>query len=378
MKILLVGEYSRLHNSLKEGLQAIGHEVILFSTGDFFKEYPSDIKISSKYSNKFFFSPLRKAIYRVSGFDIYQWEMQKKINKIIQDLSGFDVVQFINQNPFNLSPTQATTFNNALISQNKSAFLLACGEDTHVIDYYSRDLMKYSILTPLLENPKLEEKYSFSLKYLTKEYKKNYRDICDKVKYIIPTDFDYQIPYNHHKKASDLIPNPVNIDKIHFQEIRIENKINIFHGINKGSYYKKGSDKIISVLKKLKNKYGNRIEITTVENKAYNEYISLYKNSHIFIDQLYSYDQGYNALEAMAAGKCVVTGFEEECVNYYKINQEVAVNASIEEEKLFIQLENLIQNPTRIIEIGKNARKFIETHHGYKEMAQKYVDLWRS
>lgn len=378
MKILLVGEYSRLHNSLKEGLQAIGHEVILFSTGDFFKEYPSDIKISSKYSNKFFFSPLRKAIYRVSGFDIYQWEMQKKINKIIQDLSGFDVVQFINQNPFNLSPGQATTINNALISQNKSAFLLACGEDTHVIDYYSRDLMKYSILTPLLENPKLEEKYSFSLKYLTKEYKKNYRDICDKVKYIIPTDFDYQIPYNHHKKASDLIPNPVNIDKIHFQEIRIENKINIFHGINKGSYYKKGSDKIISVLKKLKNKYGNRIEITTVENKAYNEYISLYKNSHIFIDQLYSYDQGYNALEAMAAGKCVVTGFEEECVNYYKINQEVAVNASIEEEKLFIQLENLIQNPTRIIEIGKNARKFIETHHGYKEMAQKYVDLWRS
>ena len=29
MRILLLGEYSRLHNSLKEGLTALGHEVIL-------------------------------------------------------------------------------------------------------------------------------------------------------------------------------------------------------------------------------------------------------------------------------------------------------------------------------------------------------------
>ena len=32
MKVLLVGEYSRLHNSLKEGLQKLGHEV--FIVGD--------------------------------------------------------------------------------------------------------------------------------------------------------------------------------------------------------------------------------------------------------------------------------------------------------------------------------------------------------
>jgi len=37
MRILLVGEYSRLHNSLKEGLVKIGHDVFLLSRGDGFK-----------------------------------------------------------------------------------------------------------------------------------------------------------------------------------------------------------------------------------------------------------------------------------------------------------------------------------------------------
>ena len=50
MKILLVGEYSRLHNSLKEGLQALGHQVTLISTGDDFKKFDSDILLNKKYN----------------------------------------------------------------------------------------------------------------------------------------------------------------------------------------------------------------------------------------------------------------------------------------------------------------------------------------
>ena len=37
MKILLVGEYSRLHNSLKEGLEKLGHDVTLVGKQDGFK-----------------------------------------------------------------------------------------------------------------------------------------------------------------------------------------------------------------------------------------------------------------------------------------------------------------------------------------------------
>ena len=47
MKILLIGEYSNLHNSLKQGLQKNGFEVTLLSTGDGFKNFDSDIPIKS-------------------------------------------------------------------------------------------------------------------------------------------------------------------------------------------------------------------------------------------------------------------------------------------------------------------------------------------
>lgn len=49
MKILLLGEYSRLHNSLKEGLISQGHQVITVATGDNFKKYDVDYSVHSAF-----------------------------------------------------------------------------------------------------------------------------------------------------------------------------------------------------------------------------------------------------------------------------------------------------------------------------------------
>ena len=49
MKILLVGEYSRLHNSLKEGLVYLNHDVKIVATKDGFKNFDIDLLIKKKY-----------------------------------------------------------------------------------------------------------------------------------------------------------------------------------------------------------------------------------------------------------------------------------------------------------------------------------------
>ncbi len=377
MKILLVGEYSRLHNSLKEALEKLGHTVTLISTGDSFKNYSSDIDVSSrmkKNSAGFF---MGKVIHRLSGIDIFEKERKRRLYKVLPKLRDYDVVQFINQDPFGLDSTTASLANNMIIKQNKKSFLLACGEDSHVIEYYSRNLMRYSTLTPLIENPKLESEYHFSLRYLQKGYKKNYTELAEKVQGIIPTDFDYKIPYENHRKAMDMIPNPINIDKIAFHPLEIDGKIRIFHGINRSSFYKKGSPLILNVLRKIENKYPDKVVVHTTENLPYNQYIQIYQQAHILIDQLYSYDQGYNALEAMAAGKCVLSGAEKEWKAFYQPNEEVLINAFPDEKKLFMQIEELINDPEKIMHIGKNARDFIEREHHYISIAQKYLDTWQ-
>lgn len=45
MKILLLGEYSNVHNTLAEGLRQLGHQVTVASNGDFWKNYPRDIDL---------------------------------------------------------------------------------------------------------------------------------------------------------------------------------------------------------------------------------------------------------------------------------------------------------------------------------------------
>ena len=43
MKILLLGEYSNVHHTLALGFRALGHQVVVVSNGDFWKNYPRDV-----------------------------------------------------------------------------------------------------------------------------------------------------------------------------------------------------------------------------------------------------------------------------------------------------------------------------------------------
>ncbi len=378
MKILLLGEYSRLHNSLKEGLIQLGHEVVLVGTGDDFKNFPVDINVTSTLRKHFWFNKWWLAVYKLTGFDYFKKAVYHNLLKILPQLTDFDIVQLINEDAFMIYPKDEIAFYKKIFAQNEAVFLSACGEDSHIIDYYRHGKMRYSILDPFQQNPDLKNEAYYSYKYLKPAYKQLHNFVVDQVNAIIPSDFDYAIPYHGHPKVAPLIPNPVNVDAIQFKPLKIGDKINIFFGLNRLSYYKKGSHIILKVLKALQKKYPEKIQITIAENLPYDEYIRLYDNAHILIDQLYAYDQGFNALEAMAKGKCVVTGAEKEFEAYYQLTEKVAVNSLPEEQDLYQKLEELIQHPNQIIEIGKNARKFIEQHHHYIKVARQYIATWQS
>lgn len=95
------------------------------------------------------------------------------------------------------------------------------------------------------------------------------------------------------------------------------------------------------------------------------------------LDQVFSFDQGYNALEAMAQGKVVFTGAEKELLEFYHIEEnQVCINALPDVSYLVEKLSYLIKNPEEIQRIGLNARKFVEKEHDYREVAKKYLKIW--
>lgn len=378
MKILLVGEYSRLHNSLKEGLTALGHEVILISTGDYFKKFPSDILLKPKYVSGFS-KKIKVGLYKLFGFDITSLNIEKQFFSHADRLKGFDVVQLINESPFSIDALIELKIIAFLKENNKKLFLLSCGADYSSIRYAFDKKFEYSILSPLFEKKVPEKEYYFALKYLKPEYKHLHDFIFREMDGVLASDMDYHLPLQNEKKYLGLLPNPINISKLEYLPLSISGKIRIFHGINRANFFKKGNDYFETALRKIVGKYPSKVEVITVENLPYSEYIEKYNSAHILLDQALSYDQGYNALEAMAKGKVVFTGAEKEFLDFYGLKEdEVCINALPNVEKIVEKLEELILNPRKIEQISKNARAFIEREHNYISVAQKYLEKWKS
>lgn len=380
MRIALIGEFSRLHNSLKEGLVALGHEVVLFNNGDSFKNYPAD------YSNRAFWceSKLgnipRQIIYRITKFDISKIERGIRFYFHLNKLKNFDVVQLINEAPIQTIQKFEFYLLKKIFNQNKKVFLLCCGVDYLVMMNMLKKKERYFIMNPYFEGiPEAIVQYDFMFDYLTKTHQKIHHFLYKNIIGVIASDLDYVSSLIENPKYIGMIPNPINTSEIGYKPLVIHDKINIFLGINAGNSYSKGVLYFKEALKIIQEKYKDKVNITITTNIPYKDYIKIYNDCHILLDQVYSYDQGYNALEAMKKGKVVFTGAETEFLEYYNLEEdEVAINALPDVDYLVAKLSFLIENPTRITEIGKNAIEFVKNEHDYIKIAEKYLEKWIS
>ncbi len=377
MKILLIGEYNSLHRFLKDGLIKLGHEAIVVGLNDGFKKVDVDIKIRNYFSNNKLLNLLGKVIKKIFRTDLYSISIWLQIKTLKSQLSGYDAVQIINETPFQCTASIETKIFNLILNNNKKVYLSSCGDDHISISYADKQIPRYSILSPYIDNKVSKGHFSYSYKYLKPEFKKLHQYIFKYIKGVIASDLDYHFPLQNHPKYLGMVPNPIKLEEFTYQAPLIKNKIIIFHGINSHNYYKKGNDIFEKALDIITSKHQDKIEIITVKNLPYKEYINSYNRAHILLDQVYAYDQGFNALEAMAKGKVVFTGAEKEWSDWYGLNENtVAINALPNAKAIADKLEWLILNPNKIIEISKNARAFIENEHHYVLSAEKYLNKW--
>lgn len=377
MKILLIGEFSRLHNSLKEGLVALGHHVTIIGNGDGFKNYAVDLSTKAKWCESTLGRIPRSIFSRLFHFDIATIEFGIRFYFHLKKLKGFDVVQLINESAIQTVPFLERYLLKKVIQHNNKLFLLCCGVDYTVAKYMMEKKGKYSIMNPYFENPRSHKEYQFILDFLSDNHKKTHDLVYENCRGVIASDIDYLLPMQNHPKFLGLIPNPINTDAIPYIEPDLDGKITIFLGINRGTYYAKGISFFEKALEIITANYSDKINVCVTESIPYNDYIQLYNNAHIILDQVYAFDQGYNALEAMAKGKVVFTGAEKEFTDYYKLDEKVAVNALPIVENIVKELSYLIENPSMIIDIGKRARLFIEKEHHYMKIAEKYLETWK-
>lgn len=376
MNILLIGEYSNFHNSLKQGLIKCGHQVIIAGGRDGFKSLPVDISLNPDVFQKFPLKPFKLLFYKIFKFDLSVLEVVILFLIHRKKFKNFDSVQLINEFPFKTTPFFDRFMLSYIFKYNKNVSLSACGDDYIYISYLLNSKLPYHVLTPYVTDKSLKENYRYSLRYLRRSHIKLSKYVHSRVKRIIPANIDYYMAYKGKPKVVPIIPFPINVDKFKYEEPNLEKVITFFHGINTINYTKKGNAFFEKALEKIKTNYKDQIEINQIRSVPYQEYINLYNHSHILLDQTYAYSQGYNALEAMAKGKVVFTGFSKIFRTYFKLDKEIGIEAVPDSEILYQKMQTLIEKPAKIEEISKNARWFVETYHNYEKVAKNYIAAW--
>ena len=365
MKILLLGDYSNVHCTLAEGLKALGHECVVASNGDYWKNYPRDIDLQRKLT------PM--------GNICFVWRLMKAM----RSFRGYDIVQLINPVFLELKAERMYWFYDYLRRHNKRVILGAFG-----MDYYWAQVntdvrpLRYSDFnigdTVRMDEPAVfyrDEWIGTPKGELTKY-------VARDVDWIVAGLQEYWATYNEVPELRDkmsFIPFPIKMPPAPAVESREEGApVRLFIGISKGRSAYKGTDIMLAAAKAVQQKYPDRLELKIAEGVPFAQYQHMMDTSDAILDQLYSYTPAMNSLLAMSKGIINIGGGEPE--NYEILGEtelRPIVNVLPTFESCFEEIEKLVLHPERISELKRQSIEYVRKHHDYIKVAKQYEELYK-
>ncbi|WP_165249306.1 glycosyltransferase family 4 protein [Adlercreutzia sp. ZJ141] len=355
MRILLLGEFSGLYKNLKHGLIELGHEVTLLADGDGWKQIPGAD------------GPLKVG------------DRSRLIDKVGRNLSllkderliGYDAVFLVAYRIFN--PFVAEHMVRFLRKNNGSVLLSAAGGGLAYDQAYLSGRFDYS---PYDGNP-CDCSYvacgsSLRSKLIERERRVVEKYFCE----VIPVMWEYQIGFDDWAVPHDsCIPLPVDVSECDYVPNIPQDKIVIFHGINREE--EKGTPIIREALARIERDYSNDVEVIIDGRMPYEKYLSVIQRANVVIDQCRAYGYGLNACVSMAQGKAVLSGARDETLEAFGIKRKDCPILPIEpdSDQICRQLKWVIEHRNQIPGIGIRSRAYIEKYHDSIKIAGQYVDV---
>ncbi|MBQ7422970.1 MAG: glycosyltransferase family 1 protein [Prevotella sp.] len=361
MKILLIGEYSNVHATLAEGLKAIGHEVLVISNGDFWKNYPRDIDVA-RHPGK------------IGGV-----MLMAKIYALLPKLRGFDIVQLINPMFLELKAERLFFIYRYLRRHNKRVILGGFGMDWYWVNTCCTAMpLRYSdfnIGKELRTNKDALKELKDWLGTAKERLNKYIAKDCDA---IITGLYEYWVCYQPaFPQKTTFIPYPIKMSASPSISDSADRPFRLFIGISKNRSEYKGTDIMLKAAKAIKEKYPDKIELRIAEGVPYAEYERMMDGSDAILDQLYSYTPSMNPLLAMSKGIICIGGGEPE--NYEIIHEtelRPIVNVLPNYESIYFAIENLLFCPSKVPVLKRESIEYILKHHEYIKVARQYEQFY--
>lgn len=368
MRICLVGDYSAFHHNLKIGLEKLGCDVVLFSTGDGWKNIPLDVLMGSGISG-------------LSGRLVDQFWLPDFFK--LKKLGRFDIVQFINPVvfPFNIlykfnSYLSNKIFLQMAIERADKSFLVAAGDDY----YYTKECLtggfRYEPLTDCIHYDKGSViKQFFRYDWLSDTMKALNNWTVTIVNKVIPIAYEYHQSYanNGIKKLANVIPMPLDASGVDVVPL-VQGRGRVIHGINKIGF--KGTRHIRSAFELISYRM-NDYDFVIQNPLPLHQYIKSLQYSRAVVDQVNSYSYAMNALYTLASGRIVITGAEPECLMANQVPEtKFVINARPELASIVQSIEDAIEYSNDNKNYPEECRAYVETFHSPEKIAHKFMKTW--
>ena len=211
------------------------------------------------------------------------------------------------------------------------------------------------------------------------------RDHCNyvaaKVEGIVTTLYEYDITLHHYlpDKAIAYGGIPVDTQSIKFEPPVNPSKVRMLLGYHTGRMLEKGTDRLLAAARQVAADYADLCELDVMYDRPLNEFEESLARAHVVIDQLYSYTPATTALMAMAMGKTVVSGGEED---YYRFIGEPRLRPVVnvrpyDDRDIYQALLNVVQHPEQLEQRGAEGRQLVERHNSADVVARRFLDFWQ-
>lgn len=377
MKILLIGEASFLHNTLKKGLVERGHRVTTMSDGNGWHDAPRDIDLrrSGRWG-------------KLGGLRVV-WQLLRHLPQ----LCGNDVVQIHNYQFVPLMYRWNTLLLRFLKLTNRRVVKGCFGDDPQIFRRQAQGVPAYSdtFWSGQLQNA---EKHRDRIAEVVEHgAEASWRKTTAMADALVACLYEYWLDYNEPPYAAKLhyIPLPMECEEMvrwcDGEMVKCvgndapSHPLTILIGLQPKRDFMKGAMKIATFVEEVARRHPGKVQIKYVEGVPYDEYMHLLAEADVLVDQLYSYTPSMNSLAAMARGTVVIGGGEEE---YYEFIGEdtlrpiINVRPDVPDEENIATIERALFTDGMLERMAQESIQFVHKYHDYRLVAKQYEQLYYS
>lgn len=377
MKILLIGEASFLHNTLKKGLVERGHRVTTMSDGNGWHDAPRDIDLR------------RDGRWGKLGGLRVVWQLLRHLPQ----LCGNDVVQIHNYQFVPLMYRWNTLLLRFLKLTNRRVVKGCFGDDPQIFRRQAQGVPAYSDTYWSGQLQNADQHRDRIAEVIEHGAEASWRKTTHMADALVACLYEYWLDYNEPPYAEKLhyIPLPIECEEMvrwcDGEMVKCvgndapSHPLTILIGLQPKRDFMKGAMKIAAFVEEVARRHPGKVQIKYVEGVPYDEYMHLLAEADVLVDQLYSYTPSMNSLAAMARGTVVIGGGEEE---YYEFIGEdtlrpiINVRPDVPDEENIAAIERALFTDGMLERMAQESIQFVHKYHDYRLVAKQYEQLYYS